>query len=151
MPFAAVETADVAYAAVKRIPKQWQWTALLSQAIRGAEMQVPLAERVLMPVAESGQARNAPAGFLRSATYFWNEMLRLRPEVFSQRNAEFIEKGLAPRVDELWVQYHPWHGKVMEDLLTHHHVGRGQWAIPVPWSLHVGAGWSKLWHSVSGL
>lgn len=84
------------------------------------------------------------AGGVRNSRQFWNEWQKLNPQSISPENAKLIKKGLAPKIDDTWVQVFPEQAPYMHEKLLHHHVNHGRYAIPVPESTHVGSGGA--WH-----
>ncbi len=53
--------------------------------------------------------------------------------------------GKSP-VDDDWLRVFPEHRNFMDIILEHHHVEQGRYAIPLPQTLHRGAGKIKIWH-----
>ena len=80
------------------------------------------------------------AGWERSASKHFDELLDKHPEFFSEANVERIENGLVPIVDEDFIKYFPQYNDCMGDKLIHHHIGGGGQAAAVPQSLHKGFG-----------
>ena len=104
----------------------------------------------------SGAPESSPtnaAGFKRNANWFWKRRLEMNLEMFSQTNAYRVKVlGLAPQVDDVWVQHNPNHasfnridpatGKKM--VLHHHHVNQGNYAVALPAEVH--RKWSRILH-----
>jgi hypothetical protein len=88
------------------------------------------------------------AGFPRDAGLFWKQWIDLNPESISSSNRYLIEnyEGLkvSPRIDQTWIQSFPEQSSYFGDVLYHHHVDHGQYAIPVPRTTHRGSGGP--WH-----
>ncbi|WKU21085.1 hypothetical protein Q3A90_15005 [Priestia megaterium] len=80
------------------------------------------------------------AGWERSASKHFNELLDKHPEFFSEANIERIENGLVPIVDDDFIKYFPQYKDCKGDKLIHHHIGGGGQAAAVPQSLHKGFG-----------
>ena len=69
----------------------------------------------------------------------------MNPETLSSGNQYRIEElGLSPKIDSTWVEHFPEHANFVKQVLIHHHVNQGPYAIPVPASTHVGFG--GIWH-----
>ncbi|RLC79879.1 MAG: hypothetical protein DRJ03_22670 [Chloroflexi bacterium] len=83
---------------------------------------------------------------IRNSIEFWKEWLKRSPEALSAANRYRIEElGLSPRIDSTWVKYFPEHANFLREVLIHHHVNQGPFAIPVPASTHIGSG--GIWHT----
>ncbi|WP_411197859.1 T7SS effector LXG polymorphic toxin [Sporosarcina sp. ANT_H38] len=80
------------------------------------------------------------AGWERSASKHFNELLDSHPKFFSEANVERIESGLVPVVDDEFIKYCPQYKDFKGDKLIHHHIGGGGQATAVPQSLHKGFG-----------
>ncbi|MEY9869067.1 putative ribonuclease toxin of YeeF-YezG toxin-antitoxin module [Peribacillus sp. B2I2] len=80
------------------------------------------------------------AGWERSASKHFNELLDNHPEFFSEANVERIENGLVPVVDYDFIKHFPQYRDTKGDKLIHHHIGGGGQAAAVPQSLHKGFG-----------
>ena len=76
------------------------------------------------------------AGVPRNGPWFWRQLLKLHPEMFSADNAARIRKGSAPIVDAKWIQYNPTHTEYMGDKLIHHHINQGNMATGIPEAAH---------------
>ena len=89
-------------------------------------------------------------GFPRDSQQFWEAWGRQHPDELSDTNIKLMsgvnpltgrpQRPTAPRVDEQWIQTHPEHADYLWDVLVHHHVDGGRYAIPVPAGAHVGSG-----------
>ncbi len=88
-------------------------------------------------------------GGLRNAEAFWKQWATLRPESLSSSNRYLVDNfsrlKVSPRVDSVWTQVFPEHIGYENDVLIHHHVDFGRYAIPVPGQTHVGSGGP--WHA----
>ena len=83
-----------------------------------------------------GSSLNA-SGEVRNANYFWRQLLKRNPEMFSKGNRYKIEKlGLSPKVDDVWAKSTPEHQSFMGDVLEHHHIDQGSTAVPLPRTIH---------------
>ncbi|MGE7184052.1 hypothetical protein ACQKKK_08630 [Peribacillus sp. NPDC006672] len=80
------------------------------------------------------------AGWERSASKHFNELLDNHPEFFSEANVERIENGLVPVVDDDFIKHFLQYKDSKGDKLIHHHIGGGGQAAAVPQSLHKGFG-----------
>jgi hypothetical protein len=94
-------------------------------------------ESIDMPMA-LGSDSSSERGALRDAHYFWTEYAKKYPAQLSKKNMDAItgSKFRLPKVDEVWVQFHPEHGGYLGDPIEHHHVGQGTRAVPLPEKLH---------------
>jgi hypothetical protein len=102
------------------------------------------------PARKLARSTTNAAGQVRNAGYFWRQLLKRYPEMFSDWNRYRIEiLEVSPRVDAVWAKHNPTHASFMGDILHHHHLEHGRMAVPLPqtvhgkWttSLHPGAGW----------
>lgn len=88
------------------------------------------------------------AKFPRDAGQFWQQWLDLQPESMSASNRYLIDNygrlRTSPRIDDTWLQAFPEQAAYRGDVLVHHHVNHGQYAIPVPSRTHPGN--SGPWH-----
>jgi hypothetical protein len=75
-------------------------------------------------------------GFQRSAPWFWRQLLRTHPALFSVRNADLIRNGRAPEVDRQWILHNPMHALYEGDMLVHHHIEQSYWAAGIPKHFH---------------
>jgi hypothetical protein len=100
---------------------------------------------IRMPRARGSQPHNA-AGWLRSAPFYFAELLLRHPEFFSVANRLLIAIGKSPIVDLQWIDHHLGHSRFLGQLLDHHHLGRGSRAAAIPSGAHVGPGAHKLNH-----
>ena len=83
-------------------------------------------------------------GGLRDNKQFWQKWEKLNPSSISKNNRWRIEHGLSPTIDNVWIKEFPEHGGYKGEILIHHHVDQGKYAVPVPASTHVGSG--GVWH-----
>jgi RHS repeat-associated protein len=96
---------------------------------------------ISMVGAPARSATNA-AGFARNGPWFWRQMLKQHPELFSDANAALIRRGRAPVIDATWVAGNPTHQSFLGDTLIHHHIGQGGIATALPQRVH------RAWHSI---
>ena len=82
-----------------------------------------------------GNNKNA-AGVPRNNRWFFNQLLKAHPEMFSPENIQRIKDGLVPLIDEAWVKYNPTHVEHMGGKLIHHHVNQGNMATAIPEAVH---------------
>ena len=82
-----------------------------------------------------GSAVNA-AGFSRNGPWFWRQMLKKYPEMFSDANKAAIRAGRSPIVDDAWIKYNPTHQSIAGDKLIHHHIDQGAIASGLPETIH---------------
>ncbi|MBV8581857.1 MAG: hypothetical protein JOZ86_14645 [Candidatus Eremiobacteraeota bacterium] len=75
-------------------------------------------------------------GIERNAKWFWRELLRDHPELFSKTNKALIKKGLSPVVDGQWCKHFEWHRYFMDETIHHHHIEHGPMATPLPAGAH---------------
>jgi RHS repeat-associated protein len=85
--------------------------------------------------APKGSAKTA-AGFPRNRKWFFKTLRESHPEFFSDYNKSRIARGLAPHVDDQWVQHFPEHALLPRKKLIHHHLEIGPWAAPLPEDAH---------------
>ncbi|MFO0968174.1 MAG: RHS repeat-associated core domain-containing protein [Gemmataceae bacterium] len=89
------------------------------------------------------------AGGIRNTQEFWEQWLKLLPESLSPGNrfliANYERLKVSPRIDDAWIRLFPEHSGFHRDVLVHHHVDFGRYAIPVPGETHVGSGGP--WHA----
>ncbi|MBA4601729.1 hypothetical protein H2C83_05205 [Thermoactinomyces sp. AMNI-1] len=95
-----------------------------------------------MPYVGKGKANTNSEGWLRDKNYYWNEMLKKHPEVFSKANRQKIELGFSPINDKKFREHFPQYDikELYNDTLIHHHIGGGGQAVAVPAKLHPGLG-----------
>ncbi|WP_309387267.1 FG-GAP-like repeat-containing protein [Cerasicoccus frondis] len=93
---------------------------------------------------------NAPAksdltslGFKRNGRWFFRQLRKQNPEMFSAGNINRIKKGQAPVVDDVWIKHNPQHADFAGDKLIHHHIDQGRFAGALPEGFHQGE-FSKL-------
>ncbi len=88
-------------------------------------------------------------GGIRNSKEFWQQWATKNPQTLSKSNLYKInDLGLSPKIDKQWVQHFPEHGGYKGNMLIHHHVNFGRYAIPVPGDTHVGSG--GVWHAKTG-
>jgi hypothetical protein len=84
---------------------------------------------VLIPKACGNQPHNA-AGFLHNNRYSFKELYSRHKEYLSFGNRLNLKSGLAPVVDEQGILHHPEHANFLDDILVHHHLGKGSMEFP---------------------
>jgi len=100
-----------------------------------------------MPFIGKGLPKTNSAGWLRDASYYWDEMLKKHPEAFSDFNRRILAgkdpNGLTSPVNDLtfrqvFTQYD--RPGLRGQRLVHHHIGGGGQAFALPQRLHPGSG-----------
>jgi RHS repeat-associated protein len=76
-------------------------------------------------------------GFKRNATWFWRQMLKNYPEMFSLKNQRLIKQGRSPIIDETWIEFNEAYKIFPDNKLIHHHIYQGNYATPIPEQLHL--------------
>ena len=67
--------------------------------------------------------------------------------MFDDQNIFLIsQKRCSPIANEQWIKYNPQDSFFIDEVLEHHHINQGRWAIPLPQLLHNRAGFQHLWH-----
>jgi len=93
--------------------------------------------KINMSNAPLSSPRNA-AGFQRNGPWFWRQMLKEHPEMFTKDNVARIRGGTSPVINDQWIEYNPaqagYSGK-----LIHHHVDGSNMAVGIPEELHLEA------------
>ncbi|MEK6153609.1 DUF6443 domain-containing protein [Flavobacteriaceae bacterium 3-367] len=74
-------------------------------------------------------------GFPRNGRWFWRQMLKNHPQMFSAENVKLIKAGKAPMVDPKWAEFNPSHASY-KGKLVHHHIDQGRFAVGLPESAH---------------
>jgi hypothetical protein len=87
-------------------------------------------------------------GVPRNKTFFWKELYKTKPEMFSHANRLEMLAERAPNVDETWIKYNPTHKSYLHEKLVHHHEGQGKFAYAIPEKVH--RKWSKILHDFKG-
>ena len=93
-----------------------------------------------MPFVGKGSKNANSQGWLRDSKYFFNELSKTHPELFSDTNMRAIANGDIPVVDEQFLKYFPQYEEYFGNVIRHHHIGGGSQATPVPKSIHEGSG-----------
>jgi RHS repeat-associated protein len=83
-------------------------------------------------------------GHPRNGPWFWNEMLRDNPDLFSEANRALIHQKRSPFIDETWLNHFPQHSSFNRQKLVHHHIDQGPIATPLPENIH--QAWSSDLH-----
>ena len=81
-------------------------------------------------------SRTNAAGFPRSSSWFWRQMLSKYPRLFSVSNRAAILKDRAPIVDAQWIRDNPTHAGYKGNKLIHHHLNQGHRAAGLPERIH---------------
>jgi hypothetical protein len=74
----------------------------------------------------------------RNAKYFWDQLIKKRPEMFSPENRAFIAKNQFNKVnaDDQWIKYNPTHKSYKFNQLVHHHHKQRNIAFAIPQKVH---------------
>src|SRR5207248_11585248 len=64
-------------------------------------------------------------GWPRDQRWFWRQMLKEHPFLFSPDTQALITSGKVPIADETWIHYHPGQELFLGQKLPHHHLDRG--------------------------
>lgn len=83
-------------------------------------------------------------------SWYWEQVRRQAPHMFDGNNNFRIDEGVSPRVNEQFLKYNPQFSKFRGEVLHHHHYLQGDIAYALPRKLHVGKGYTKLWHKFGG-
>ncbi len=75
-------------------------------------------------------------GHPRDYQWFWKQMLKKHPALFSQDNVDRIKAGDSPIADKQWLKYHPGQKFFEGDELRHHHVDKGPLTAGIPETFH---------------
>ncbi|MGH9267330.1 MAG: hydrolase [Acidimicrobiales bacterium] len=86
------------------------------------------------------------AGGIRNSRAFWRGWGDTYGDTLSAANRSFIDEGLSPVVDDVWLRTFPEHGSYLGETLVHHHLGRGPMAIPLPQPVHGNVPGYGIWH-----
>ncbi len=92
--------------------------------------------------------RTNSAGFPRETAQYWREYARQFPEDLSPANRENAAAGRAPVIDAAWIARHSEHARFTGEILQHHHLNHGPYAVPIPQSIH--QSWFSTWHPLRG-
>lgn len=87
-----------------------------------------------------GNNRTNKCGWLRDKNYFFKNLLKEHPEIFSEENKIAISEGEQPLVDNKFIDYFPEYVDFIGDELIHHHIGEDGQAVALPVSIHRGYG-----------
>lgn len=98
--------------------------------------------RIDMRGAPANSPVNSPGNYPRNSKWYFSELLKKRPHVFSPENKALIQAGRAPIIDDAWLQFHPEHADFVGDFLRHHHMARGPIAVAIPRRFH------EIYHSM---
>jgi len=122
------------------------------RASEGAASPVPKSYMNERDIVDMEPGRGLPrstlntAGEVRNADYFWRQLLARNPDMFSKSNRYRIEElELSPRVDATWLKYHAAHQSFKGEILHHHHIDQGRFAVPLPQTVH--EKWTSVLHA----
>jgi RHS repeat-associated protein len=87
-------------------------------------------------------------GVKRNNVWYFNELFKRGPEMFSPENIKRIKANLNPIIDETWVKYNPSHKGFLNSKLVHHHINQGKIAAAIPETVHLN--WNKVIHQFRG-
>ncbi|WP_029275112.1 hypothetical protein [Pedobacter borealis] len=82
----------------------------------------------------------------RNAKYFWDQLIKKRPEMFSADNRAFIKNNdfKSIKVDYQWIKYNPTHKSYLYNQLVHHHHKQRNMAFAIPQKVH--QKWTSILH-----
>jgi HNH/Endo VII superfamily nuclease toxin with a HHH motif len=85
-----------------------------------------------------GHLRNKSSelGYERDAGKFWREYDHTFDNHLSAEQKKRVAEGHSPVVDDHWIKTFPEHAPFRDQVLTHHHVGQGSFAVPLPEGIH---------------
>ena len=85
-----------------------------------------------------GHLRNKSSelGYERDAGKFWREYDHTFDKHLSAEQKKRVAEGHSPVVDDHWIKTFPEHAPFRDQVLTHHHVGQGSFAVPLPEGIH---------------
>jgi hypothetical protein len=91
---------------------------------------------------DSRTVKGAP----RNAKYFWTQLIKKRPEMFSEDNRGFIAANSFKdiKADDQWLKYNPTHKAYRLGQLVHHHNEQGYTAYAIPAKVH--QKWTAILH-----
>ncbi|MFD0764690.1 hypothetical protein ACFQZI_07475 [Mucilaginibacter lutimaris] len=91
---------------------------------------------------DSRTVKGAP----RNAKYFWTQLIKKKPEMFSEKNRNYIATNQFKLVnaDDQWIKYNPTHKAYKFGQLVHHHDEQGYTAYAIPVKVH--QKWTKILH-----
>lgn len=96
--------------------------------------------RVEMPYVGKNHSNATSQGWLRSSSYYFSELQKSHPEMFSKANNARIQQGKPPIVDQKMLQHNPQWSDFRQQELVHHHVGGDGEVAAVPKGAHKGYG-----------
>ena len=83
-------------------------------------------------------------------SWYWEQVRNRAPEMFDGNNHYLIDEGISPRANEQFIRHNPQFAKFRGEVLHHHHYLQGDIAYALPRKLHVGKGFTRLWHKFGG-
>ena len=91
-------------------------------------------------VGRESKIRHNSLGWERDSVKQFKELMKIHPEYFSDTNKYLIMKGLAPTVDNVYLEFFPQYKAFKNQILEMHHIGRDGQVIPLPKKLHDNGG-----------
>ena len=85
-------------------------------------------------------------GGIRNSKQFWKDWANKPNNGLSEDNLNRIIVRKSPIIDDEWLRVFPEHRDFVGEIIEHHHVEQGRYAIPLPETLHRGAGNTQWWH-----
>ncbi|WP_128331610.1 RHS repeat-associated core domain-containing protein [Apibacter sp. HY039] len=92
--------------------------------------------KIDMTGAPAGSSTNAK-GFARNGEWFWKEVYKSNPEMFSKNNVWKVQNGYSPVVDDTWISHNASHVGYKGGKLIHHHIDQGRFAVGIPEKVHL--------------
>jgi len=81
--------------------------------------------------------------------WYWEEVRKRAPQMFDKSNNYAIDRGFSPTANQAFIEHNPQFINFKGEKLHHHHFKRGNIAYALPERLHVGKGYTKLWHRLA--
>jgi HNH/Endo VII superfamily nuclease toxin with a HHH motif len=81
-----------------------------------------------------------------NAAWYWEQVRQQAPEMFDPSNTAAIDNGKSPVANPQYIKHNPSQASFEGMRLEHHHYKQGNEAYALPWKLHRGQGYTKLWH-----
>lgn len=78
--------------------------------------------------------------------WYWEEVRKRAPEMFDKSNHYAIDRGFSPTANQTFIKHNPQFIEFKGEKLHHHHFKQGNIAYALPERLHIGKGYTKLWH-----
>lgn len=83
-------------------------------------------------------------------SWYWDQVRKQAPYMFDGNNNYLIDEGISPKVNKQFIKHNPQFMNFKGEVLHHHHYLQGDIAYALPKKLHVGKGFTKLWHKFGG-